>query len=135
APPGTCPRGWYTVGTARTPPSPGGGPARRDRRRERLAVGADHVAVVLAARLDRALLRGEVHGHEAEPEREAAAPLEIVQQGPGEVAAHIDALPHRLAERQQVLAVVADAQRVVDATRRDRREGGGGAPRRGVRGG
>src|SRR5690606_878820 len=91
----------------------GAGPASR--LEQRPAVAVDDVRVEARARLGRALLRLEVHVHDAEALRVAIGPLEVVQQRPGEVAAHVHALVHGLVEHAQVLAQVGDALRVVDA--------------------
>src|SRR5919202_1643356 len=66
-------------------------------RSERGAVRADDVGVVSPARLDRAPLRLVVDVDEAEALREAVGPLEVVEQRPGEVAAHVRAPGDRLA--------------------------------------
>src|SRR5690606_30522220 len=80
------------------------------------------------ARLGRALLRLEVHVYDAEALRVAVGPLEVVQQRPGEVAAHVHALAHGLVHRAQVLPQVGDALRVVHAAlRRHGRVGERGA--------
>ena len=76
------------------------------------------------ARLRRALLRREVDVHDAEALRVAEAPLEVVEQRPGEVAAQVDALPRsRRARRARCVAQVGDAQRIVDAAVRRRPAG------------
>src|SRR5207244_4122988 len=72
-------------------------------------------AVVASARLHRSPLGLVVHVHEPEAERVAVAPLEVVEQRPREVAAHIRAAGHLSAQREQVLAIAAHAQRVVEA--------------------
>src|SRR5215208_485192 len=78
------------------------------------AVGADDLGVEAGARLGGALLGGEVDVDDAEALGVAVAPLEVVEEGPGEVAAEVDAGLDRAAGGAQVVAVVGDAQRVVD---------------------
>ena len=62
----------------------------------------DHVGVEVRAVLRRPLERLEVHVHQAEALREAERPLEVVEQRPGEIAAHVDALLDGRVDRAQV---------------------------------
>src|SRR4051812_6616785 len=77
---------------------PGTRTVRTNGRCESVAVGEgsalrrDHVGVEAGALLRRPLERLEVHVHEAEALRIAERPLEVVEQRPGEIAAHVDAL-------------------------------------------
>src|SRR5580693_2157797 len=74
----------------------------------------DHVAVPRERRLRCAPLGGEVHVHQAETLVVALGPLEIVQQGPDQVAAHVDACPDRIRYRPDVAVEVGDAGLIVD---------------------
>src|SRR6516164_7841196 len=65
-------------------------------------VRANHIAKELGARLPGAPLGGEVDVHQAEALGVALAPLEVVEQGPREVAAQIHAAANRLVGREQV---------------------------------
>ena len=56
------------------------------------AVGAGDLAELARARLDGALLRGAVDGDEPERRPVAEDPLEVVEQRPVEVAAHVEAV-------------------------------------------
>ena len=46
------------------------------------------------------------------------APFEVVEQRPGEVAAEVDALRDRVVRGAEMLAVVPDAERIVDGCHR-----------------
>ena len=67
--------------------------ARRNRGVEAAAVRGDHLGIEVGAVLRCALLGGEVDVHDAEALRVALRPLEVVEQRPDEVAAHVDARP------------------------------------------
>src|ERR1700755_2533301 len=62
----------------------------------------DVVSVPERRPLRRALERGVVHAHDPETLVVAVLPLEVVEQRPRVVAAHIDALGDRLRQRGQV---------------------------------
>src|SRR4051794_16993549 len=66
------------------------------------------------AALERALLSLEVHAHDPEPLRVAVLPLEVVQQRPCVVAAHVDAVPAGARERLQMVAQERHPRRVLD---------------------
>ena len=55
--------------------------------------------------------------HDAEALRIAERPFEIVEQRPGEVAAHVGALADRVVHGAQMLAQVVDAQRILQQRR------------------
>ncbi|HEX6315333.1 MAG TPA: discoidin domain-containing protein, partial [Gemmatimonadaceae bacterium] len=76
---------------------------------------ADDVAIKQSAGLGGALERFVIHMDDAEPPRVTQTPLEVVEQRPGEVAAHVGTGLHRRAHRGDVGAIIVDAQHVVDA--------------------
>src|SRR6185295_14546919 len=82
---------------------------------EARAAARDHLGVKAGARLGGAPKRPVVDVDDAEALRIAMAPLEVVEQRPGEVAAHGGALFDRAADGAEVLAQVSDAQGIVDA--------------------
>src|SRR5262249_13631770 len=93
------------------------------------AVGAADVPEPAAARLHGASLSLAVDGHEPECRAVAERPLEVVEQGPVEVAAHVDAVvetaadaPQRLGYVLHALVVVGGANPVLGHV--DRRAGG-----------
>src|SRR5918999_2668482 len=83
---------------------------------ERRTIGADHVGIEPRARLQCPLERVVVDVHEAKPLRVSEAPLEVVEQRPGEVAAQVDTLPQGEERGTKVLAVVPDAERIVNTS-------------------
>src|SRR5687768_7338531 len=64
--------------------------------------------------LHRALLRRVVHVHETESLGEPVGPLEVVEQGPGEVPAEVYTLPQRRVHGAQVVSQVPGAEWIVD---------------------
>src|SRR5205823_13363059 len=83
------PRGRAALGSAsppRAPPSCGARAARSSRQRVRLRDGPEPAG----ARLGAACLRRAVDGHQAEGGAVAEDPLEVVEQAPVHVAAHVD---------------------------------------------
>src|SRR5205823_5363622 len=89
-------------------PSSAGRAERAARRRARADEGVrphelqspipNHLAIHLRAPLARPLLRREIDVHDAESLGVAEGPFEIVEEGPDEVAADVDACAHRFAE-------------------------------------
>src|SRR5215210_2041610 len=89
--------------------------------------GFDHLGVKSSARLGRTALGFEINVNDAEALRIPVAPLEVVEQGPGEVTTQVDALPHRLAGGREVRPQIAHAERIGQLVPLDRRgivEGG-----------
>jgi hypothetical protein len=84
--------------------------------REGAPARLDDVAIKEGAGFRRALERFVIHMDDAEPSRVPQAPLEVVEQRPGEVTTHIGTGLHRRAYGGDVGAVVIDAQDVVDST-------------------
>src|SRR5712691_2056017 len=78
------------------------------------ALHGDEIAVPAERGLRRAPLSAEVDMHEAEPLVVALGPLEIVDQRPDQVTAHVDASDDRLAHRPDMAVQVADPRLVVD---------------------
>jgi hypothetical protein len=83
-------------------------------RREGSPARADDVAIKEGARLGGSLERFVVHVDDAESAGVAQAPLKVVEERPGEVAADVGAGVHRGAHRGDVGAIVVDPQHVVD---------------------
>src|SRR6185503_20664352 len=79
------------------------------------SVRSDHGRIKTTGGLDRALLGGIVDVNEPEPLGESERPLVVVEQRPRVVAAEIDALGESVVGSAQMLPVVFDAQRIVDA--------------------
>src|ERR1700735_4111011 len=79
-------------------------------------VARDYAAIKLRAELGRALLGGVVDPGEAEALGVAAAPLEVVQQAPQEIAAHRCAVGDRALQLAEVLPQKHDAVDVQHAT-------------------
>src|SRR3954447_4004067 len=92
----------------RPPPSPSGRPARPP------SVRADDVRVPVSGALDRALLCAVVDVDQAEALVVAVGPLEVVQQGPGEVAGQRGALAGGRGAGGEVALQVVLAFGVVD---------------------
>src|SRR5580698_8128478 len=67
------------------------------------AVARDDAAVGVVAVLGRSLRGRVVDVDQAEPVGVARAPLEVVQQAPGEIAAHVRAPADRVGDRPQVV--------------------------------
>ena len=76
--------------------------------------GPDEPRIPARARLRRPALGREVDVHESEPRSVAERPLEVVEQRPNEVAAHVDTGVNRLPDAGEVLAQVVDPAPVVD---------------------
>src|SRR5919202_3235787 len=77
-------------------------------------VARDQVAVPERASLRRPPLRRKVDVDDPEAARVAVLPLEVVEQRPDVVAAHVDAGDDRALDRCDVLAQVRDALRILD---------------------
>jgi hypothetical protein len=83
---------------------------------KRTAIRPNHVRVEAPTRLDRPLLRLVVDVNDPEPARVAEAPLVVVEQRPGEVAAQIRSRAHRVVCSPKMVAIIGHAQRIFDAT-------------------
>ena len=84
--------------------------------RPRRALGCDEIAVPVEAGLRHALERVEADVDDPEALRVLERPLEVVEQGPEEVAPERHALPQRVGERADVTLEVRDPLRVGDAS-------------------
>src|SRR5919112_120467 len=80
------------------------------------AVVDDHVGVPARRVLEGPALIGEVDVDQPESLLVAPRPLEVVQERPDVVAAHVDALMQRRKDRAEVVTQVVDPVRVVDGT-------------------
>src|SRR5207253_1702960 len=81
--------------------------------RQSSTFATNYFGVVPARRLDRALLRRIIDVHQTKSLGVAERPLVVVEQRPGEVAAQIDALPHRAVRGAQVLPLRRQMVRMI----------------------
>src|SRR5438132_5966495 len=91
-------------------------PARRRR-----SVGAADARIQMRARPQRTLLRDGVHLDQPEPRLPALRPLEVVEERPVEVAAHVGAAADRLVDRRDMVGEESRPDRIrciVDAVLR-----------------
>ena len=115
-PPAAASVGDVTVEVRR--PAPLSPPGRRPGRRgvgsgQSDRVGAGDGAEPLGRRLDRPLLSGAVDADQTEAGHVAERPLEVVEQRPVEVAAHVEAVVETTAHPAERVGHVADPLRVV----------------------
>ena len=88
------------------------------RSRMRSGLLANERRVPPSARLEAPIKRAWVHRHQAEARAIAVHPLEVVEERPGEVAAHGNAGLVCPRQRLDVVAQVGDALLVTDLARR-----------------
>src|SRR5689334_16977804 len=82
---------------------------------ESSSVRRDYSRIKSAAVLHRAYLRVVVHMHDSETLRIPVAPLVVIQEGPGEVSAHVDALLNCVVYGPQMTAEVVDSERILNS--------------------